>query len=231
VDVIYTHCASIDVHKKIAVCCCCTPEPDGAPSYTTRTFGTMTTDILDLAAWLTSLDIVHIVMESTGESWKPFYNLLEATFTVLVVNAQHIKNVPGRKTDVMERFPSAGHLASWAKVSPGNNESAGRQTFRCLARMAPPATAAICVLLKRIMYSPWPIYGPQFGPDGRRKAAAGYLAANLVGHKRHLRLHQTKYCTEHWAPCAPCYCWGLWSTLTSVPYTRPPPESGRGSRT
>jgi len=68
----------------------------------TRTFGTMTADLLTLAAWLLSLEVTHVAMESTGEYWKPVYNLLEGSFTLLVVNAQHIKNVPGRKTDVKD---------------------------------------------------------------------------------------------------------------------------------
>jgi transposase len=62
----------------------------------------MTQDLLALADWLTSLDITHVAMEATGEFWKPVYTILEATFTVLVVNAHHIKNVPGRKTDVKD---------------------------------------------------------------------------------------------------------------------------------
>src|SRR6266542_2715632 len=66
------------------------------------TFGTMTVDLLALAAWLLSLEVTHVAMESTGEYWKPVYNLLEGSFTLLVVNAQHIKNVPGRKTDVKD---------------------------------------------------------------------------------------------------------------------------------
>lgn len=101
-DLLYTHGASIDVHKKTVVVCCRTPGLQGTPVKETRTFSTMTADLLTLSDWLTSLSITHIVMESTGEFWKPVYALLEANFTVLVVNAQHIKNVPGRKTDVTD---------------------------------------------------------------------------------------------------------------------------------
>jgi transposase len=101
-QITYTHVAGLDVHKKTVVACCFTPGPHGKPVQETRTFGTMTQDLLALADWLTSQDITHVAMESTGEFWKPLYNLLEACFTVLVVNAQHIKTVPGRKTDVKD---------------------------------------------------------------------------------------------------------------------------------
>jgi transposase len=101
-EILYTHCAGIDVHKKTVVVCCRTPDPQGKPRKQTRTFTTMTADLLRLSDWLTSLAITHVAMESTGEFWKPVYTILEPTFTVLVVNAQHIKNVPGRKTDVKD---------------------------------------------------------------------------------------------------------------------------------
>ena len=101
-EVTYTHCASIDVHKKSAVVCCLTPGRNRKPHKQRRTFGTMTQDLLALADWLTSQGVTHVVMESTGEYWKPLYNILEASFTILVVNAQHVKNVPGRKTDVQD---------------------------------------------------------------------------------------------------------------------------------
>ena len=101
-DLLYTHGAALDVHKKSVVAHARITEANGRVSRHTRTFGTMTADLLALAAWLLSLEITHVAMESTGEYWKPVYNILEGSFTVLVVNAQHIKNVPGRKTDVKD---------------------------------------------------------------------------------------------------------------------------------
>src|SRR5919206_315025 len=101
-EITYTHAAGLDIHKKTVVACIFIPGPKGKPVKETRTFSTMTQDLLTLADWLTSKGITHVAMESTGEFWKPVYNLLEATFTVLVVNAQHIKTVPGRKTDVKD---------------------------------------------------------------------------------------------------------------------------------
>ena len=101
-ELIYTHVAGLDVHKKTVVACVFTPGPKGKPQKEIRTFGTMTQDLLTLADWLTTKEVTHVAMESTGDYWKPIYNLLEASFTVLVVNAQHIKTVPGRKTDVKD---------------------------------------------------------------------------------------------------------------------------------
>ncbi|HSN74796.1 MAG TPA: IS110 family transposase [Anaerolineae bacterium] len=101
-EVTFTHCAGLDVHKKTVVACCITPGLKGEKQTEIRTFGTMTVDLLALSDWLTSKQITHVAMESTGEFWKPIYNLLEGNFELLVVNAKHIKNVPGRKTDVKD---------------------------------------------------------------------------------------------------------------------------------
>lgn len=101
-DVLYPNCAGLDVHKKTVVVCCRTTAPDATVTKETRTFSTMTADLLALSDWLTSNGITHVAMESTGEFWKPLYNLLEGNFTILVVNAHHMHNVPGRKTDVKD---------------------------------------------------------------------------------------------------------------------------------
>jgi transposase len=101
-DVLYPACAGLDVHKKSVVVCVCTSDDSGVSRKEIRTFSTMTADLLALSAWLTECGVTHVAMESTGEFWKPLYQLLEGSFTVLVVNAQHIKAVPGRKTDVRD---------------------------------------------------------------------------------------------------------------------------------
>ena len=67
-----------------------------------RTFGTMTRDLLALSDWLTTQEVTHVAMESTGVYWKPIFNILENQFQVILVNAQHIKHMPGRKTDVKD---------------------------------------------------------------------------------------------------------------------------------
>jgi transposase len=67
-----------------------------------QTFGTSTRELLRLVAWLTAASCTHVAMESTGVYWRPVYNLLEDHFVLLLVNAQHVKMVPGRKTDVRD---------------------------------------------------------------------------------------------------------------------------------
>lgn len=101
-EVTYSHCAGLDVHKKTVVACCITPGEHGQISTVTQRFGTMSADLLALNDWLASLQVQQVAMESTGEYWKPVYNLLEANFALLVVNAHHLKQVPGRKTDVKD---------------------------------------------------------------------------------------------------------------------------------
>lgn len=101
-ELVYTRCAGLDVHKKTVVACCITHDAQGKKEVETRTFATTTQGLLALSDWMTSLQITHVAMESTGEFWKPVYNILEGNFELLVVNARHIKNVPGRKTDVKD---------------------------------------------------------------------------------------------------------------------------------
>jgi len=101
-DVLYERCCGIDVHKKMVVACLITPDATGTPTKETRTYGTMTADLLEMLDWLVGAGCTHVAMESTGVFWKPLYNLMEGTLEVLVVNAAHMKNVPGRKTDVKD---------------------------------------------------------------------------------------------------------------------------------
>jgi transposase len=101
-EILY-HCrAGLDVHKKTVVACIRRLGPDKQPEDLVRTFGTMTADLLELADWLAAHAVVHVAMESTGVYWKPVFHLLEDRFKILLVNAQHIKQVPGRKTDVKD---------------------------------------------------------------------------------------------------------------------------------
>ena len=99
-DVVYPRCSGLDVHKKTVVACVIVPGAKGKPQKTIRTFGTMTGDLLALGDWLAEQEVTHVAMESTGVYWQPIWNLLEERFTLLLVNAHHIKQVPGRKTDV-----------------------------------------------------------------------------------------------------------------------------------
>jgi len=97
-QVLHERCAGLDVHKKTVVVCLLTPAGKEV-----RTYGTVTQQLLALADWLEAERVTHVAMESTGVYWKPVYNLLEDRgLELLVVNARHIKNVPGRKTDVKD---------------------------------------------------------------------------------------------------------------------------------
>jgi transposase len=100
-EVVNPRCAGLDVHKNTVVACVAIRE-GGKLSQDIRTFGTMTSDLLVLHDWLAAHRVTHVAMESTGVYWKPVYNLLEGSFTVLLVNAAHMNNVPGRKTDVKD---------------------------------------------------------------------------------------------------------------------------------
>lgn len=101
-DVIYSRCCGLDIHKKTVVACLISSAPGQPPQQEVRTFRTMTAELLLLADWLQAAGCTHVAMESTGVYGRPVYNLLEGLFTLLVVNAQHIKAVPGRKTDVKD---------------------------------------------------------------------------------------------------------------------------------
>jgi transposase len=130
-QVVFERCCALDVHKKTVVACvllspasaqsaasptspempapspvefsseATSQEPRAAQKHV-RTFGTMTDDLLALSDWLTGLQVSHVAMESTGVYWKPIWNLLEGGFELLLVNAQHVKAVPGRKSDVKD---------------------------------------------------------------------------------------------------------------------------------
>lgn len=105
-EVIYQRCCGLDIHKKSVVACVITPEGKEI-----RTFSTMTEDILAMVDWIKSKGCTHVAMESTGSYWKPIYNVLEIEgLNPIVVNAKHIKNVPGRETDVKDAEWIAGLL-------------------------------------------------------------------------------------------------------------------------
>jgi transposase len=101
-DVIYPRCGGLDVHKKLIVACVLLSEADGPPRKLLRTFGTMLDQLEELAAWLAAHGVTHVALESTGVYWKPAWNVLEGRVGLLLVNAAHIKAVPGRKTDAKD---------------------------------------------------------------------------------------------------------------------------------
>jgi len=101
-DVVVARCAGLDVHKDTVVACVRTPGPDGQRVTQTRTFGTMTVDLLTLRDWLLAHGVTLVAMESTGVFWRPVYYLLEDSIECWLLNARHMRNVPGRKTDVAD---------------------------------------------------------------------------------------------------------------------------------
>jgi transposase len=100
-DVVNPRCAGLDVHKRQVVACI--RIPGGGRKGLVRTFGTTTPDLLNLVTWLAEHGVEKVAMESTGVYWRPVYHMLEGSVDeILLVNAQHVKAVPGRKTDVKD---------------------------------------------------------------------------------------------------------------------------------
>jgi transposase len=116
-DAIIERCAGLDVHQRTVVACILYGPLDRKPKQLVRTFGTTTRELLSLLDWLTEYEVTHVAMESSGVYWKPVWNILEGDFTLILANAQRIKNVPGRKTDVNDavwiaQLLRCGHGAS-----------------------------------------------------------------------------------------------------------------------
>ncbi|GIP16212.1 IS110 family transposase [Paenibacillus montaniterrae] len=101
-DAILERCAGLDVHQESVVACVLSGPLDKRPRKEIKTFGTTTNELLNLLDWLTDRACTHVAMESTGVYWKPVWNILQESFTLVLANAKKIKNVPGRKTDVKD---------------------------------------------------------------------------------------------------------------------------------
>ena len=100
--VVYPQCCGLDVHKRSITACLLLSGSSSKSHQEIRRFGTMTRDLLELADWLQGHHVTQVAMESTGVYWKPVWNILEGQFEVVLVNAQPIKAVPGRKTDIKD---------------------------------------------------------------------------------------------------------------------------------
>ncbi len=98
-EILYARCAGLDVHKESVAACVLTPGAGAEPNREIREFGTTTAELKRLGEWLQQNGVTHAAMESTGVYWKPVFNILESACQLIVVNARHIKQVPGRKTD------------------------------------------------------------------------------------------------------------------------------------
>jgi transposase len=100
-EVLYERCCGLDVHKS-SITACVLLDPGHKPQKHLQRFGCTTRDLVDLVRWLKSFGIQQVAMESTGVYWKPVWNVLEEHFQMVLANAQHIKAVPGRKTDMKD---------------------------------------------------------------------------------------------------------------------------------
>lgn len=101
-ETIHRRCAGIDVHKDTLAVCVRILDEQSRLRKETRSFATHTRDLSSLSDWLAAEGVTHVAMESTGVYWKPVFNILESHFTIILVNAQQVKKVPGRKTDVLD---------------------------------------------------------------------------------------------------------------------------------
>ena len=100
-EVLYPRCCGLDVHKS-SITACVLLARAGKPQKHIRRFGSTTRELLELVAWLREFGVEHVAMESTGVYWKPVWNVLEGHCQIVLANAQHIKAVPGRKTDTKD---------------------------------------------------------------------------------------------------------------------------------
>lgn len=101
-ETLLERCCGLDVHKETVQACVRLRNEQGKLTTEVRSFSTMTGALVELGDWLATLQVSHVAMESTGVYWKPVWNLLESRFQLLLVNARHVKNVPGRKSDVLD---------------------------------------------------------------------------------------------------------------------------------
>ena len=147
-EVVYPRCSGLDVHKRFVVACLSIIE-QGQRHKELRQVSTMTGDILALKAWLLASGCRQIAMESTGVYWNPLFHLLEDSFEIVLVNAQHMKAVPGRKTDVKDAEWLADPLQHGllkASFIPGSEQQAVRDLTRTRMRLIQERTR----LIKRI---------------------------------------------------------------------------------
>jgi transposase len=160
--IVYERCAGLDVHKKNVVVCVITPDEKGQRHKQHQTFLTLLPDLLKMCEWLKTLGVTTIAMESTGSFWKPIFNVLEGHLEVLVVNAQHLKTVPGRKTDMKD--------AEW--IADLLQHGLLRPSF------VPPARASRSARSHSLSNPAYPRAIPNYLP----------LAEDLGGHQRQIEL-------------------------------------------
>jgi len=110
-DLLHRQCGGLDVHAESVVACARVVDAEGHVRHDVRTFGTTTPELLALADWLTAQGCTHVVMESTGIYWKPVWHVLEGSVELILANAMHVRNIPGRKSDTQDAVWLADLLA------------------------------------------------------------------------------------------------------------------------
>jgi len=133
-QILFERCAGLDVHKKTVVACRRRLTSDLEATFETRTFGTTTDELLALSDWLAEWEVTHVAMESTGEYWKPVFNILESNFETWLVNARHVKHVPARKTDIKDAEWLA-QLMQMGLLNPSFIPERPQRELRDLTRM------------------------------------------------------------------------------------------------
>lgn len=147
--IVYQNVAGLDVHKKTVVAAIIVQGADSSWYQERRTFETMTADLLALSDWLMAHGVTHVAMESTGEYWKPVFNILENNFEVVLVNAQHVKKVPGRKTDQSDAEWLA-ELMQYGLLKASFIPPAGQRELRELTRFRATFVRERATLINRV---------------------------------------------------------------------------------
>lgn len=146
-EILYPRCAGLDIHRDSIVACVRLAER-GITRHV-ETFGTTTTELERLAAWLASHQVTHVAMEATGVYWKPVWAVLVEDFELLLANARHVKTVPGRKTDVNDAVWLADLLAH-GLIRPSFVPPPAVQALRDLTRTRKQLTRERAAHVQRI---------------------------------------------------------------------------------
>jgi len=128
-EVLYPCCCGLEVHKKSITACVLWAELKGAVRKEKRRFGTFTAELLSLADWLHACGVTHVAMESTGVYWKPVWNILEGQFEIVLVNAQHIKAVPGTEEPIRRTASGSPICYSTACCGGASCHREGRESY------------------------------------------------------------------------------------------------------
>jgi transposase len=174
-EVLYPRCAGLDVHKDIVVA---GVRLAGGRSAATevRTFSTTTPGLLALSAWLAEQGCTHVAMEATGVYWKPVWHILsEGDFTLILANAAHVKNVPGRKTDVADALWLA-YLLVHGLIRPSFVPEAAIQEMRALLRTRKGSVAILRPCTDRLQVCVW--------RDGGERPRCGLVSPSRGGSSR-----------------------------------------------